>query len=140
MDDTKDDVLTKVPEVTLLFWIIKILATTLGETGGDAVTMSMNLGYAVGTGIFGALFLVFVALQIRAKRFHPWLYWVTIIATTTVGTTLADLSTRDIGIGYMGGSALLATLLLASLLAWHLSLGSVSIRKITSAKAEVSTG
>jgi uncharacterized membrane-anchored protein len=137
MDEAQDVGLTKVPEVTLLFWIIKILATTLGETGGDAVTMSMDLGYAAGTAIFAVMFLVFVALQIRAKRFHPWLYWATIIATTTVGTTLADLSTRDIGIGYLGGSALLAALLLASLAVWHLSMGSVSIRKIASAKAEV---
>src|SRR4249920_2118803 len=93
--------LSKVPAVTLLFWIIKIMATTLGETGGDAVSMSMNLGYAVGTAIFAFAFLAFVALQIRAKKFHPGLYWATIIATTTVGTTLADLSTRDIGIGYL---------------------------------------
>src|SRR4051812_32826814 len=110
MDEMREDVLTKVPEVTLLFWVLKVLATTLGETGGDAVTMSMNLGYATGTAIFAVMFLVFVALQIRAKRFHPWLYWATIVATTTVGTTLADLSTRDIGVGYMGGSALLAAL------------------------------
>jgi uncharacterized membrane-anchored protein len=137
MDEAQDELLTKVPEVTLLFWIIKILATTLGETGGDAVTMSMGLGYAAGTAIFAAIFLVFVVLQIRARGFHPWLYWATIIATTTVGTTLADLSTRDIGIGYMGGSALLAALLVASLVIWHFSMGSISIRKITSAKAEV---
>jgi uncharacterized membrane-anchored protein len=137
MDEAQDLALTKVPEVTLLFWIVKILATTLGETGGDAVTMSMGLGYAAGTAIFAVLFLVFVAMQIRADQFHPWLYWATIIATTTVGTTLADLSTRDIGIGYLGGSALLAALLLASLAIWHISMGSVSIRTIISAKAEM---
>jgi len=137
MDKDSNDIATKVPEVTLLFWVIKIVATTLGETGGDAVTMSMNLGYTVGTAIFGVAFLVFVAWQIRAKRFHPSLYWATIIATTTVGTTLADLATRDIGIGYFGGSALLAGLLMLTLLAWRLSMGTVSFRHIATAKAEV---
>src|SRR5580698_3797724 len=110
---------TKVPEVTLLFWVIKIAATTLGETGGDAVTMSANLGYLVGTGIFAAIFLIAVAAQIRAKGFHPFLYWITIIASTTVGTTLADFADRSLGIGYAGGTALLLTLLLASLFIWH---------------------
>jgi uncharacterized membrane-anchored protein len=128
--------MSKVPEVTLLFWIIKIMATTLGETGGDAVTMSMNLGYATGTLIFAAIFLVFVALQIRAKQFHPSLYWATIIATTTVGTTLADLATRDLGVGYLGGATLLFLALMASLTVWYVALGTVSFRTIVSAKAE----
>src|ERR1035437_400524 len=97
MNNTIEHTLTKVPEVTLLFWIIKIAATTLGETGGDAVSMSMHLGYLVGTAIFAAIFLVAVAAQIRANGFHPFLYWTTIIATTTVGTTLADYADRSLG-------------------------------------------
>ena len=103
MDNTTERTLSKVPEVTLIFWIIKIAATTLGETGGDAVSMSMNMGYLVGTVIFAAIFLVAVATQIKAKGFHPFLYWATIIATTTVGTTLADFADRSLGIGYAGG-------------------------------------
>ena len=99
--------LGKVPEVTLIFWIIKIAATTLGETGGDTVSMSMHLGYLVGTAIFAAIFLIAVVAQIRAERFHPFLYWTTIIATTTVGTTLADFADRSLGIGYTGGASLL---------------------------------
>src|ERR1700758_1127406 len=102
-----DEALAKVPEVTLIFWIIKILATTLGETAGDAVSMSMNLGYLVGTAIFAIIFIAFVVAQIRATRFHPSLYWATIIATTTVGTTLADFADRSLGIGYTGGAAML---------------------------------
>lgn len=133
----KDSALTKVPEVTLSFWLIKILATTLGETGGDAVTMSMNLGYLVGTCIFAALFVVAVAAQIRARRFHPLLFWAVIVATTTAGTTLADLVDRSLGVGYAGGSTILFVLLLASLGAWYWSLGSVSINTITSRKAEI---
>ena len=116
--DDKTAVRSKVPEVTLLFWIIKIAATTLGETGGDLVTMSMNLGYLVGTGIFAVIFLVAVSAQIRAKQFHPFLYWTTIIATTTVGTTLADFADRSLGIGYAGGSTLLLILLMSSLAIW----------------------
>jgi uncharacterized membrane-anchored protein len=127
----------KVPAVTLGFWLIKIFATTLGETGGDAVTMSMNLGYLVGTAIFGAVFIVAVAAQISAKRFHPSLYWFVIVATTTAGTTLADYFDRSLGIGYLGGSSLLATLLLLSLVVWQRALGSVSINTITSPKAEI---
>jgi uncharacterized membrane-anchored protein len=132
-----DDWTTKVPEVTLLFWIIKIAATTLGETGGDAVTMSMNLGYLVGTAIFAVIFIIAVGAQIRAKRFHASLYWIAIIATTTVGTTLADFADRSLGIGYAGGSALLLVLLLLSLGIWHRSMGSVSIHTIRSDKAEM---
>jgi uncharacterized membrane-anchored protein len=127
---------SKVPEVTLLFWITKIAATTLGETGGDAVSMSMGLGYLVGTAIFAAVFLVAVMAQISVRRFHPALYWTTIVATTTVGTTLADLADRSLGIGYAGGTVLLTLFLAASLAAWHLSLGSVAVGTITSAKAE----
>jgi uncharacterized membrane-anchored protein len=129
--------LAKVPEVTLVFWIIKIAATTLGETGGDAVSMSMNLGYLVGTLIFAAIFVVAVIAQIRAERFHAPLYWFTIIATTTVGTTLADFADRSLGIGYAGGSAMLLALLLVSLFVWHRVMGSVSVATISSPKAEM---
>jgi uncharacterized membrane-anchored protein len=128
--------LSKVPEVTLLFWILKIVATTLGETGGDAVSMSMGLGYLTGTAIFGAIFVVAVTAQIIARRFHPFLYWATIIATTTVGTTLADYADRSLGIGYAGGSALLLVLLLMSLATWYRTLGSVSIDTVSSPRAE----
>lgn len=129
--------LAKVPEITLTFWIIKIAATTLGETGGDAVSMSMNLGYLLSTFIFAAIFLAAVFAQIRARHFHPFLYWLTIIATTTVGTTLADFADRSLGIGYAGGSALLLTLLIASLFVWHRALGTISVSSITSPKAEM---
>jgi len=128
---------SKVPAVTLGFWLIKIAATTLGETAGDAVTMSMNLGYLVGTSIFASLFVVAVAAQIRARRFHPFLFWSVIIATTTVGTTLADFCDRSLGIGYLGGSALLFALLMASLGLWHRTLGTVSVNRLDSRKAEV---
>jgi len=127
----------KVPEVTLAFWIIKIAATTLGETGGDAVTMSMNLGYLVGTAIFGVIFVSAVALQIKAERFHPALYWATIIASTTVGTTLADFADRSLGIGYAGGSSLLLILLLLSLFVWHRTLGSISVDTVSTPQAEL---
>lgn len=128
--------LSKVPEVTLIFWLIKIAATTLGETGGDAVSMSMGLGYLAGTAIFAVIFIAAVAAQIRATAFHPALYWLTIIATTTVGTTLADFADRSLGIGYAGGSALLLVLLLASFALWYRTLGTVSIDSITTARAE----
>lgn len=134
---TKEERLSKVPEVTLLFWILKIAATTLGETGGDAVSMSMNLGYLVGTGIFAALFVAAVTAQIAAKRFHPLLYWATIIATTTVGTTLADFVDRSLGIGYAGGTTLLFALLIGSLFVWYRSLGSVSVDTVSTPKAEM---
>lgn len=127
---------SKVPAVTMGFWIIKILATTLGETGGDALSMSMNLGYLVATGLFTVLFLAAVAAQVKAKRFHPLLYWTTIIATTTVGTTLADFADRSLGIGYAGGSALLLGLLLLSLCVWHKTMGTISVSSITTHKAE----
>ena len=137
MNSSTQHALSKVPEVTLLFWIIKIAATTLGETGGDAVSMSMNLGYLVGTVIFSLLFLTAVVAQIRAKTFHPFLYWATIIATTMVGTTLADFADRSLGIGYAGGSTLLLALLLGSLFVWHRTLGSVSVDTVSSPKAEM---
>jgi uncharacterized membrane-anchored protein len=137
MNNTIERTLSKVPEVTLIFWIIKIAATTLGETGGDAVSMSMNLGYLVATAIFAAIFLAAVVTQIRAKGFHPFLYWATIIATTTVGTTLADFADRSLGIGYAGGSSLLFALLMASLAIWHRSLGTISVDTVSSPKAEM---
>ncbi len=137
MNDATKNAVSKVPELTLIFWIIKILATTLGETGGDAVSMSMNLGYLVGTVIFAAVFFVAVVAQINAKQFHPILYWITIIATTMVGTTLADFATRSLGIGYTGGSSLLFALLLASLAIWYKTLGSISVNTVSSSKAEM---
>jgi len=137
LNDTAEHPLSKVPEVTLIFWIIKIAATTLGETAGDAVSMSMNLGYLIGTAIFAAIFFVAVVAQIRAKRFHPFLYWTTIIATTTVGTTLADFADRSLGIGYTGGTTLLFALLMASLAIWYRSLGSVSVDTVSSPKEEM---
>ncbi len=127
----------KVPAVTLGFWLIKIAATTLGETAGDAVTMSMKLGYLVGTAIFAAVLLVALTVQIRARRFHPVLFWTVIVATTTMGTTLADFCDRSLGIGYLGGSTLLFVLLMLSLLTWYRSLGSVSIEHLDSRKAEM---
>ncbi len=136
MDSQHDDTMSKVPAVTLLFWILKILATTLGETGGDAVTMSMQLGYLLGTAIFATIFLAMVVAQVRAKAFHPSLYWITIIATTTVGTTLADYADRSLGIGYTGGSTLLLALLLASLYAWYRTLGTIAVDSVSSPKSE----
>ncbi len=137
MQSQAKEALAKVPAVTLLFWITKILATTLGETGGDAVTMSMNLGYLVGSAIFVSILVVALAAQIHAKRFHPLLFWAVIIATTTAGTTLADFFDRSLGIGYAGGSSILLILLVGTLVAWRLMLGSVSIDSIDSRKAEV---
>ncbi len=131
------DQASKVPEVTLAFWVIKILATTLGETGGDAVSMSMNLGYLVSTGIFGAIFVVAVIAQVAARKFHPFLYWATIVATTTVGTTLADFTTRSLGVGYAGGSAILLSLLLASLFTWYRTLGTVAVNSVSSSQSEM---
>jgi uncharacterized membrane-anchored protein len=136
-DETTSAQSSKVPEVTLGFWVIKILATTLGETGGDAVTMSMDLGYLVGTAIFAVIFAIAIAAQISAKRFHPFLYWAVIVATTTVGTTLADFVDRSLGIGYLGGSSLLAALLIASFAAWYRTLGTVSIASVKTKPAEI---
>lgn len=131
------DIVTKVPAVTLGFWIIKILATTLGETGGDTVTMTMNLGYLIGTAIFLGLLVVLVAWQIAAKRFHPFLYWATIVASTTAGTTMADFADRSLGIGYAGGSALLLACVLASLAVWKLATGSISVATVTRPSTEI---
>jgi uncharacterized membrane-anchored protein len=143
------EILTKVPAVTLGFWIIKIIATTLGETGGDTVSMTwlgettpdadkMGVnGYLVGTAIFAAALIVFVALQVRAKRFNRWLYWATIVASTTAGTTLADFCDRSLGIGYLGGSLILFGCVLASLLVWRLMLGSVSVNTVVSPRQEI---
>lgn len=134
---TEREMLSKVPEVTLVFWIIKIFATTLGETGGDTLSMSLDLGYLLSTGIFAVIFLVAVGGQIWMKRFHPVVYWVTIIATTTVGTTLADFADRSLGIGYAGGSAILLALLIASLFIWKRTLGSVAVDTVSSPRSEM---
>jgi uncharacterized membrane-anchored protein len=127
---------TKVPEVTLIFWIIKIAATTLGETGGDSVTMTLNWGYLTGTAIFLGALLVLVAAQILAKRFHPFLYWSTIVASTTFGTTMADFADRSLGIGYTGGSSLLLALLLATLALWYFAEGSISVATVNQPRVE----
>lgn len=129
--------LSKVPEVTLGFWLIKVLATTLGETGGDAVTMSMNLGYAVGSFIFLAIFAALVVAQISAKAFHPFLYWATIIATTTLGTTMADFADRSLGVGYFGGSSILLAGLIASLAIWRWSEGSINVNTVATPRVEI---
>jgi uncharacterized membrane-anchored protein len=127
----QDSERSKVPEVTLIFWIIKILATTLGETGGDAVSMSLDLGYAVSSFIFIGIFMVAVAVQIAAKKFHPSLYWLVVVATTTAGTTMADFADRSLGIGYPGGATLLFMLLMASLAVWYWSAGSISVNTVS---------
>jgi len=137
MHEQVKQAISKVPEVTLGFWIIKILATTLGETGGDAVTMTLDWGYLLGTALFATIFVVAVAAQIAAKRFHPFLYWAVIAATTTVGTTLADFFDRSLGIGYTGGASALFALLMATLWLWHRTLGSVSVDTVTTPRAEV---
>lgn len=137
MTDRTTTASSKVPEATLVFWLIKIAATTLGETGGDAVTMSMNLGYLLGTLIFLAVFVAAVLVQVRAVKFHPYVYWLTIIATTTVGTTLADFADRSLGIGYAGGSALLLLMLLAALFIWYRALGTVAIGSVGTPRAEM---
>ncbi len=145
MIDQKHTSLVKVPAVTLGFWIIKILATTLGETGGDSVSMtyadlvglSHDAGYLIGTALFLPLLCVLVWFQISARAFHPFLYWATIIASTTAGTTMADYATRSLGIGYAGGSALLLTLVLGSLALWHKRLGTISVASIHTRQAEL---
>src|SRR3954454_22522184 len=145
MEHRTSEIIAKVPQVTLGFWIIKILATTLGETGGDAVTMSWlgetteeatGRGYLIGTAIFGVIFVAAVLFPIKAKKFHPLVYWFTIVATTTVGTTLADYCTRSLGIGYTGGSTILLILVIASLLTWRRSTGSISIETVNTPKVE----
>jgi uncharacterized membrane-anchored protein len=141
----RHEALSKVPAITLGFWIIKILATTLGETGGDTVTMTwlgettanpVPNGYLIGTAIFGVLLILFVWAQIRARKFQPWLYWATIVASTTCGTTLADFADRSLGIGYPGGSLLLLACVLAALFAWHRTLGTVNVNTIVTPTAE----
>jgi len=136
MNKQFNDALIKVPQLTIGFWIIKILATTLGETGGDAVSMSMNLGYLVGTVIFMSFFIAAVIMQVKSTKFSPFIYWITIIASTTVGTTLADFADRSLGIGYLGGSTLLATLLIITLAIWYRTIGSISVSSIDNPKAE----
>lgn len=144
MSDLRDGALSKVPEVTLTFWIIKIFATTLGETGGDTVTMTFlhadanahNGGYLIGTAIFLTLLVVMVALQIAAKRFYPFLYWATIVASTTAGTTMADLADRSLGIGYTGGSTLLLACVLGVLALWYLSEGTIAVETVNTPRVE----
>ncbi|MFL6753646.1 MAG: hypothetical protein ACJ8FI_02095 [Sphingomicrobium sp.] len=145
MNGSSPAVASKVPAVTLGFWLIKILATTLGETAGDTVTMSwlgettdhpVPYGYLIGTGLFGMILVILVAAQIRASRFNPWLYWATIVASTTCGTTLADFADRSLGIGYPGGSLLLLTLVLMSLLAWYKALGTVDVNSVSGPREE----
>ena len=137
MNTTQQDNFSKVPEVTMVFWIIKILATTLGETAGDALSMSLDLGYLLSTVVFAAIFLVAVVVQIVAKKFHPVIYWTTIVATTTVGTTLADFADRSLGIGYAGGTSILFVLLMASLIVWRRTMGSVAVETVSSPKSEM---
>src|ERR1700756_4501664 len=137
--------LSKVPEVTLAFWIIKIAATTLGETGGDSVTMTLlhadknahNGGYLIGTALFFAILVGLVIWQIAAKRFHPFLYWATIVASTTFGTTMADFADRSLGIGYTGGSTMLLALVVGTLVLWRWSEGSISVNTVVTPKVEV---
>src|ERR1700756_3719196 len=143
MNDATKQALSKVPAVTLGFWVIKILATTLGETGGDAVTMTMfhadtlkNWGYLIGVALFGGALVALVAIQIFAKRFHRALYWATIVASTTFGTTMADFADRSLGIGYTGGSTLLFVCPLAVLGLWHRSQGTISVTTVSTPKAE----
>ncbi|HEY5203009.1 MAG TPA: hypothetical protein VIJ63_00210 [Roseiarcus sp.] len=145
MSHTRDAALSKVPAVTLGFWIIKILATTLGETGGDAVTMSMfhadknahNGGYLIGMGIFLAIFVAAVVGQILTKKFNPWVYWIAIVASTTVGTAMADFFDRSLGIGYTGGSSILLACVLGSLALWYFTLGSVNVQTVATPKVEI---
>ena len=136
MNKTVEKALSKVPEVTLIFWIVKIAATTLGETAGDAVSMSMSLGYLIGTAIFALAFIISVLSQIKSKQYHPAIYWTTIIASTTVGTTLADYADRSLGIGYSGGVTLLTGLLMLSLVTWYKTLGSISTDNISTPREE----
>jgi uncharacterized membrane-anchored protein len=133
---SRDEIMSKVPEVTLFFWIIKIAATTLGETGGDSVTMTLGWGYLAGTALFFVLLVVLVLAQILAKKFHPFLYWATIVASTTFGTTMADFADRSLGIGYTGGSALLFLCLMTILGLWYWSQGTISVNTVSTPKAE----
>ncbi len=137
MNKTVENTLSKVPEVTLVFWIIKIAATTLGETGGDSVTMTFHWGYLDGTALFFVALVALVGFQIVAKKFHPSLYWATIVASTTFGTTMADFADRSLGIGYTGGASILLFCLLAVLALWYWSLGSISVDTVITPKVEV---
>jgi uncharacterized membrane-anchored protein len=136
MTDTAVPAATKVPEVTLVFWIIKIAATTLGETGGDTVTMTLDWGYLAGTALFLTLLVVLVACQIAVKKFHPYLYWATIVASTTAGTTMADFADRSLGIGYAGGSLLLLACVVVTLAAWYWTEGSISVATVSTPRVE----
>ncbi len=136
MNELTKSALSKVPEVTLIFWIIKIAATTLGETGGDSVTMTLNWGYLIGTAIFLSVLVVLVIWQIVAKKFHPFLYWATIVASTTFGTTMADFADRSLGTGYTGGTTLLFFCLMAALALWYWSEGTISVNTVSSPKVE----
>ena len=136
MTQVSNDHATKIPEVTLGFWIIKILATTLGETGGDTVSMTLDLGYVVSSAIFILALVLLVGIQIAAKRFHPFLYWLVIVASTTAGTTMADFATRSLGVGYAGGSLILFASLMAVLGLWYRSLGSISVETVSTPKVE----
>jgi uncharacterized membrane-anchored protein len=136
MTDIADAKLSKVPVVTVGFWVIKIAATTLGETAGDAVSMSLNLGYAIGSAIFVGIFVTAVVAQVSVRKFSPFLYWTVIVATTTAGTTLADFADRSLGIGYAGGASILFVLLIATLAAWYWSTGSVSVDTVASPQIE----
>ena len=136
MSRVANEIVTKVPAVTFEFWVIKVAATTLGETGGDTVTMTMNLGYLIGAVIFLALLVILVVIQVLAKKFHPALYWATIVASTTAGTTMADFADRSLGIGYTGGSAVLLICVLACLGLWYWSSGSVSVATVNTPKVE----
>lgn len=133
---TESHSLSKVPAVTLAFWLTKIAATTLGETGGDAVTMSMDLGYLTGTLIFAIIFLIAVVVQIKRHSFNKWIYWFTVVATTTVGTTLADFADRSLGIGYLGGTLLLSTLLILSLFIWRITCGTIAVNSVNNGVTE----
>jgi uncharacterized membrane-anchored protein len=135
--EDQQEIFSKVPAVTFVFWVIKILATTLGETGGDTLSMSMNLGYLLSTGIFSVIFVAAVIIQVRTRQFHPVIYWATIVATTTVGTTLADFADRSLGIGYAGGTTILLVMLMASLWIWKRNLGSVAVDTVNSPKSEM---
>ena len=145
MNQSVEQSLSKVPAITLGFWIIKILATTLGETGGDTVTMTwlhadknaQNGGYLIGTGIFLAIFVAAVAVQIMSKRFNAWIYWTAIVASTMVGTALADLFDRSLGIGYTGGASILFVCVVASLAAWYFTLGSINVQTVASPRIEI---
>src|ERR1700688_1490733 len=136
MDRATETTLSKVPEVTLGFWILKIAATTLGETGGDTVTMTLKWGYLAGTALFVCILIALVAWQIAAKRFHPFLYWGTVVASTTFGTTMADFADRSLGIGYTGGSTLLFLCLMSVLGLWYWSEGTISVNTVTTPKVE----